>query len=284
MKKTIIWILAIVITLGAAIYQRKTGPTYERVEKVALMDSTYEIELKRSSGPRDLRIKLPFEEGQVKALVHYKRLGTDDPWTAIPFEMKDIRYHSWFMTKVLKYEDERAMVAYLPMQPPAGKLEYFLEIEADGETVFVAKDDLVVARFKDNVPAGVLIPHVILMFLSMLFATIAGMYAIFKIERYKRMTNWTFWILLLGGFLFGPWVQWHAFGDWWTGIPFGWDLTDNKTLFAFVFWIAAFFGNRKKSRPGLVILAAIMTLVIFSIPHSLFGSELNYASGEISQG
>ena len=47
------------------------------------------------------------------------------------------------------------------------------------------------------------------------------------------------------------------------------------TVFAFVFWIAAFFGNRKKARPGLVILAAVMTLVIFSIPHSLFGSELS---------
>lgn len=284
LKKTLVWIVAIALTIGAAIYQRKTGPTYERIEKVTVLDSLYEIELKRSNGPRDLRVKLPFGGEQVSATLYYKKYRLDDPWVAVPFEMKEIKYHSWFMTKVLKYQDETAYVASLPVQPPAGKLEYFLEIQEGDKIIHVAKNDPVVVRFKDDVPASVLIPHVILMFLSMLFASVAGIYAIFKIERYKRMTKWTFWILLFGGFLFGPWVQWHAFGDWWTGIPFGWDLTDNKTLFAFIFWVAAFFGNRKKSRPGLVILAAVMTLVIFSIPHSLFGSELDPATGQIIQG
>lgn len=188
------------------------------------------------------------------------------------------------MTKVLGKEDEEALVAYLPMQPPAGKLEYFLELNAGDEKVFVAKDKPVVIRFKNNVPDGVLIPHILMMFLCMLFATVAGIYAIAKIESFRRMTIWTFWILLFGGLVLGPLVQWYAFGDLWTGIPFGWDLTDNKTLFAFVFWVVAFIGNRKKSRPGLVILAAVMTMVIFSIPHSLFGSELNTVTGEITQG
>lgn len=284
LKKFLIWILAIVITIGAAIYQRTTGPTYEREETIDLLGQSWDIELKRSSGPRDARIKLPMKEEQVRAVLHYKRYKVTEEWTSVPFEMKEIKYHSWFMTKVMGYEDEEALVAYLPVQPPAGKLEYFVEIHAGDEKVMLAQDEPVVIRFKDDVPASVLIPHIILMFLTMLLATVAGIYALAKIDRFRRLTNWTFVILLIGGFLFGPWVQWYAFGDWWTGIPFGWDLTDNKTLFAFVFWVAAFFGNRKKSRPGLVILAAVMTLVIFSIPHSLFGSELNYSSGEISQG
>ncbi|MBT7092810.1 MAG: hypothetical protein HN936_06170, partial [Bacteroidetes bacterium] len=272
------------ITVAAAIYQRTTGPTYEREEMVTLSDSTWEIELIRTSGPRNARIKLPMKDAEVTAKMHYKKFKANEEWTIMDFEMKEIKYHGWFMTKVMGYTDETALVAYLPVQPPAGKLEYFIEISGYGETVEIAKDQPVVIRFKDDVPAGVLIPHIILMFLTMLLATVAGFYAIFKIDRFKRLTKWTFWILLLGGFLFGPWVQWHAFGDWWTGIPFGWDLTDNKTLFAFVFWVLAFFANRKKSRPGLVILAAVMTLVIFSIPHSLFGSELDIATGEITQG
>lgn len=284
MKKTIIWIMAIAITIGAAIYQRTTGPTYERDESFSLLDSTWQVELKRSSGPRDLRVRLPFTNEEVSASLYYKIYKSDAPYTQVNFMMEEITYHSWFMTKVMGYQDETALVAYLPKQPPAGKIQYYLEIASAEETVFIAREDPVVARFKDDVPASVLIPHVILMFLAMLFATVAGFYALFKIQRYKRMAIWTFWILLFGGFLFGPWVQWHAFGDWWTGIPFGWDLTDNKTLFAFIFWVGAVWGNRKKSRPGLVILAAIMTLVIFSIPHSLFGSELDYATGEISQG
>ncbi len=284
MKKVLIWLFAIVITVGAAIYQKKTGPTYKRIDEISLQDSTWEIELIRTSGPRPARIKLPMKNDEVEARLVYRRFKVAEEWTTVDFAYKDIKYHGWFMTKVLGYQDENALVAYLPVQPPAGKLEYYLEISGYGETVELAKDEPVVIRFKNNVPASILIPHILLMFFGMLLATVAGMYAIFKIERFKRLTIWTFWILLFGGFLFGPWVQWHAFGDWWTGVPFGWDLTDNKTLFAFIFWIAAVIGNRKKSRPALVILAAVMTLVIFSIPHSLFGSTLDVTTGEVTQG
>jgi len=42
--------------------------------------------------------------------------------------------------------------------------------------------------------------------------------------------------------------------------------------------------NRKKERPVYTILAAVILLLVFSIPHSLFGSELNYSSGQVTQG
>ena len=82
----------------------------------------------------------------------------------------------------------------------------------------------------------------------------------------------------------GPIMQFQAFGEYWTGFPKGYDLTDNKTLLAFVMWIAALTLNLKKNRPIWIIAAAIFTLIIFSIPHSLFGSELNYETGKVIQG
>jgi hypothetical protein len=82
----------------------------------------------------------------------------------------------------------------------------------------------------------------------------------------------------------GPIVQYYAFGDLWTGIPFGWDLTDNKTLIALLFWILAVIMNRKKERPLYTALAAFVLLLVYSIPHSLFGSELDYTSGQVTQG
>jgi hypothetical protein len=82
----------------------------------------------------------------------------------------------------------------------------------------------------------------------------------------------------------GPVVQLYAFGDLWTGIPFGWDLTDNKTLIALLFWVLAVIMNRKQERPFYTALAAIVLLLIYSIPHSLFGSELDYNSGQVTQG
>jgi hypothetical protein len=284
MKKTVIWILAFLITFGAAIYQRKTGPTYPKTETFSLADSTWEVDLTRSNGARDARISLPVTDPEITATLYYKKFRVSEDWTEVGFEMKDIRYHSWFMKKVLKKKDGKAFAAYLPKQDPAGKLEYYIKVNGYGDETYIAREAPVVIRFKGDVPAGVLIPHVLFMFMAMLLSTIAGLYALFRIDRFKRYLYWTFGVLFIGGFILGPWVQWYAFGDWWTGVPFGWDLTDNKTLFAFVFWIAALIGNWKKSRPGLVILASLMTIVIFSIPHSLFGSELDYTTGEVTQG
>jgi hypothetical protein len=79
-------------------------------------------------------------------------------------------------------------------------------------------------------------------------------------------------------------MQKYAFGEFWTGIPFGFDLTDNKTLFAFLFWIWAYIATRKKASPIPVLVACIMTLVIFSIPHSFMGSELDYATNQVKTG
>ena len=139
-------------------------------------------------------------------------------------------------------------------------------------------------RFKGNVPAFIMIPHILIMFFAMLLSNLAGLTAAFGRSEQRSHGRWALWLLLAGGMVLGPLVQKYAFGELWTGVPLGWDLTDNKTLFAFIFWIAAVIGNWKKSRPGLVILAGIMTLVIFSIPHSLLGSELDYTTGEITQG
>ncbi len=84
--------------------------------------------------------------------------------------------------------------------------------------------------------------------------------------------------------ILGPLVQKYAFGELWTGVPFGWDLTDNKTLIAFIFWILAVVMNRKKERPLYTALAAVVLLLVYSIPHSMFGSELDYATGQVTQG
>ncbi len=284
MKRTLLWILAVVITLGAALYQRATGPTYPQDETVVLGDSTYHMQFIRTSGERDARVKLPVKDTAVHGAIYYKKLGVAEDFTRVDFKMTDIKYTSAFMKKIMMKKDETVLAAYLPQQPPAGKLEYYIELVKNGQPVDVAKNHPIVIRFKGDVPTGVLIPHIILMFLVMLFSTIAGLFAAFKIERFRRYTIWTFVILFIGGLIFGPWVQWYAFGEWWAGVPFGWDLTDNKALFAFVFWIAALFGIKGKGRPWLIILAAIMTIVIFTIPHSMFGSTLDYATGSIKQG
>ena len=82
----------------------------------------------------------------------------------------------------------------------------------------------------------------------------------------------------------GPLVQKYAFDELWTGVPFGWDLTDNKTLIAFIAWVIAYLFNRKQESRYWVVAAMVVTLVVFSIPHSLFGSQLDPETGKIIQG
>jgi hypothetical protein len=108
--------------------------------------------------------------------------------------------------------------------------------------------------------------------------------AVIKYPLYKKYALWTLILFIAGGMVLGPVVQYFAFGNLWTGIPFGWDLTDNKTLIALIFWILAVLMNKKSEKPIYTVLAALVLLLVFSIPHSLFGSELNVSTGQVTQG
>jgi hypothetical protein len=188
------------------------------------------------------------------------------------------------MNKVFKMTEEKGLFADIPPQPEAGKLQYYIDIIDSKGTRSLMKDTPVVIRFKGSVPGIILAPHILLMFIAMLFSTAAGLFAIAKIPLQRKYGILTLIFLVAGGMILGPLVQKYAFGDLWTGIPFGWDLTDNKTLIALLFWILAVVMNYKKVRPLYTVLAAIVLLLVYSIPHSLFGSELDYASGQVTQG
>ena len=191
------------------------------------------------------------------------------------------------MQTYFNYRDDpktRRFFAEVPQQPAAGKLQYYFEITDSKGTRSYLKETPVVIRFKGGVPAFILIPHILLMFVAMLFSTLAGLMAVIKYPMFKKYAFWTLILFIAGGMVLGPIVQYFAFGDFWTGIPFGWDLTDNKTLIALIFWILAVVMNRKKEKPLYTVLAAVVLLLVFSIPHSLFGSELNYSTGQVTQG
>jgi hypothetical protein len=285
MKKFIVWFIAIVITLGAAYYQRKTGPTYPKSININVNDSVYEVKLIRSLGLDERHeVRLNIQDTTLRAKLFFKRFKTSDEYEVSEFRYRVYPVDSYLMNKVFKITEERGFFAELPVQPPAGKLQYYIELTDSKGIRSLLKDTPVVIRFKGAVPTYILIPHILFMFLAMLFSTLAGLMSIFKFPLYRKYSVWTLILLIAGGIILGPLVQKFAFGEFWTGVPLGWDLTDNKTLIALVFWIIAVVMNRNKERPLYTALAAFVLLLIFSIPHSVFGSELNYASGEVTQG
>ncbi len=68
----------------------------------------------------------------------------------------------------------------------------------------------------------------------MFFGILWGMRTVMEALSGRRGLRWqtftTLGLLLVGGMILGPVVQKYAFGVFWTGVPWGWDLTDNKTL------------------------------------------------------
>ncbi|HUX97131.1 MAG TPA: hypothetical protein VMV47_15460 [Bacteroidales bacterium] len=285
MIKSMLWILTIIITLLAAYYQRKTGPTHPRKVLVTVNDSVYKLNMVRSIALNDRsEVKLKITDPSVKANLFFKRLGIEEEFQISEFQYKEYPVESFLMNKVFHITKEKGLFAELPPQPAAGKLQYFIEITDSKGTQSLFKDSPIVIRYKGGVPSYILVPHVLIMFVAMLFSTLAGLMAMVKMPLYKQYALWTLILLTAGGMILGPLVQKYAFDELWTGVPFGWDLTDNKTLISYLFWILAVYMNRKKDKPIYTIIAAFILLLVYSIPHSLFGSELDYTSGKVTQG
>jgi hypothetical protein len=252
---------------------------------VKLNNKVYKLKLVRSLALNERpQVKLGVNDTSIRAKLYFKRFRTDEEYKVTEFSYKTYPVHSFIMNKVFKITEEQGFFADVQQQPAAGKIQYYFELTDSGGTKSYFKDETVVIRFKGGVPAFILIPHILFMFIAMLFSTLAGIMSVIKFPLYKKYTILTLIFLIAGGMVLGPLVQYYAFGDLWTGIPFGWDLTDNKTLIALIFWIMAVVMNRKQERPYYTTIAAIVLLLVYSIPHSLFGSQLDYASGHVTQG
>jgi hypothetical protein len=257
-----LWVAAIAITLASAVYQRMSGPTYPVRGSAVLGGTTVAFRLTRTHpGAGDQPVVVTVPDAAVDGQVAWRRYPTSEPWQTMPLVRRG-----------------DTLTAALPHQPVSGKLEYQVRLQRGSERV-VFPERPAVTRFRNEVPAAVLVPHVASMFLAMLFSTAAGLSALGRRPQARREARACIALLLLGGFVLGPLMQWYGFGAWWTGVPFGWDLTDNKTLLAAAAWLWAAFQMRG-GRPAraAVITAAVVTLVVFAIPHSAWGSEFKWDS------
>jgi len=177
------------------------------------------------------------------------------------------------------------LTAFLPHQPPAGKLAYFVELKnGTGDAIRIPEQSDVITRFKGDVPIFWLLPHIVFMFSALMLAVRTGLGLLFR-EPVRKIVVIAFWLLLVGGMFLGPVVQKFAFNEFWTGVPYGYDLTDNKTLIAFLFWAGAFFLTRKEGKGRwAAAVAVVVMLAVYLIPHSTWGSEYDYAKNQVVTG
>ena len=263
MQKVLIWLTAFVITLATAYYQRITGPTYPIKDKVLFEQSEINYTLARSHGGiEDHNLVIESQDSTFNMILFWKPLNYPGEWN-----QEKLDYNKGVYSAVIPNPNVLA-----------AKIEYYVEISKKQNKIQLPlDDDFVVIRFKGDVPLLILIPHVIAMFGAMFLATRTGIEALLKRKNVAKLTYWTMGLLVIGGFILGPLIQQYAFGALWTGFPFGYDLTDNKTLIALLGWLIALLMIKKKQNPNFWVLAAsIIMLVIFLIPHSLLGSEADY--------
>jgi len=266
-KSWFLWILAIIITLTSVIYQRKTGPTYPVTISTEINGKTLNNKLIRSWGEaKGAVIKIHIPDNSYTAFIKYKRYKSHDEWTSAPM----IRNGEYLSTE-------------LPELPPAGKIMYSIILKSQTNTIFLTEEP-VILRYKGSVPDFVLIPHIILVFFAMLLSTRTGLEAVSRRKDTYKLSLITLILFLVGGMILGPLVQKYAFGAFWAGWPVGNDLTDNKSAVAFLFWLIAFFrirNNPKKQK--WVLIASIVMLVIYLIPHSMMGSEIDFTETKLSE-
>jgi hypothetical protein len=269
LKNIGLWVLAFLFMAAAAIYQRTTGPTYPVDGTSEVAGHVVKYQFNRSHGGEgDQKVVVEIGNAPVSGVLFYKRYNFPEEFTAQTMQVVG-----------------DSLVGYLPHQPPAGKLEYYTELNSAGIVKPIPGSRAIVTRFKGDVPLLALLPHILLMFVGLMFSTRTALEAMRPQGKTKTLTLWTVIIMFIGGMILGPVVQKYAFGAFWTGIPFGWDLTDNKTVIFVIAWIVALIRHRYHPFPRFWILAAALLVIItYLIPHSTMGSELDYISGEVQTG
>lgn len=254
------WTVAVLVMILFALWQRWTGPTYPRRGTIEVGGATVRVKLTRThGGPGDQPIRVVAADTAIGGQVTWRRFPTDDAWQTIALSRAG-----------------DTLVAMLPHQPPAGKLEYQVTLRRAGaEATYPTQP--VVTRFKGDVPIWILLPHVLAMVLTLLFSARAGIAAAVKDPGMRRYAYMTAVTLLIGGFVLGPFALRYAFGQWWEGVPLGWDLTDNKTFIAGLAWAFAVVRMRGgREARGAILAAVLVTLAVFAVPHSLFGSQIDW--------
>lgn len=241
-------------------YQRMTGPTTPVRGKVEYLGENVKFKLLRTWGDSDgALIEIKTNNPQAKGIVQYRRFKSNDEWATIEFK-----------------NNNGLLSAQLPKLPPAGKIMYKVFLTDKDKQISLTQEP-VILRYKGNVPNLILVPHIIFMILSMILAIRAGLETIKRRKQLVSLTFYSMLALFAGGLIFGPIVQKYAFDAFWTGWPIGHDMTDNKTAVSFILWVIAYFIIRKNpQKRGWIIAACIIQIAVYLIPHSVFGSEIDF--------
>jgi len=279
-KSLILWLAAAALTVACFVFQNKTGPTYPLEGTVDTARGPVRFKFLRSEEigtPLQLMLREPVPAG-VAGQVRWRRYRSNDDWRTTAMAPDTFRF-----TRRGNAEELRGVGARLPSLPErAGKYEFYVDLDDGTGMKSVTGERPIFARYKAPVPVSVLYPHILVVFFSMTLAVRTALAALTG-GQVRRLLPATIGSLLLGAFALGPLVQRYAFGVWWSGFPYGYDWTDNKVVVELAAWLVAgavllLWRDPRRVRAAVVVALAV-TLAVYFIPHSIFGSEYDYRRG-----
>jgi len=168
----------------------------------------------------------------------------------------------------------------VPHKAPTTRYYYRFEAKVqNGDPLILQRDDgsPMMVKFKGNVPAWIVITHILAMFGGFFLLIWSALYAFLPAlgkgdaKSAARLGLWAWITMFFGGLPIGFLMNYYAFDVFWEAFPFGKDVTDNKTQIALLLWgiavLALYIGKGKKA--GLLAIGtAVVVLAIFLIPHS----------------
>jgi hypothetical protein len=268
-------VIAVLMTLLVIVSARYFGPNRSYVVEAAGMGIGLSHKAPRGhsgEGPAELDLKVDLK-GIEESGLQVELVG----------QVKNSQGFERFSPVRVEPEPEGSMLVYtfeVPHKAPTTRYYYRFEARIQkGDPLVLQRDDgnPMMVKFKGNVPAWVVITHILAMFGGFFLLIWSALYA-FRPAFGKgdakpaaRLGLWAWITMFLGGLPIGFLMNYYAFDVFWEAFPFGKDVTDNKTQIALLLWgisvLALYIGKGKKA--GLLAIGtALVVLAIFLIPHS----------------
>ncbi len=255
---------------GVVVYQKTTGPTYPNKGGKEIYGQHINYSLPRSNdGTYTVNVFVIDKSKTLSGTYKIRRFKSHDDWSEYDLSRNG---------------DSLSFV--IPHQSAAGKMMYQIFLTKGEQPKIALNDNPIILRFRDAVPGLVVLFHLIFIFATIILSIRTGFEAFYRGNKVKIFTILTLISLILGGFVFGPLMQKFAFGAYWTGWPMKGlfniaDLTDTKTFVALIFWIIALWAAYKKPEGRKwQVIASVVLIIVYMIPHSLLGSEIDYTKIE----
>jgi hypothetical protein len=132
LKSLGLWTLALLITVSSAVYQRRTGPTYPIENSIEFAGTELSYTLLRSHGGEgDMPVEIMIPDSTIDGKLFFRRYKSLDDWASHQMIRDDSLVHS-----------------SIPHQPPAGKVEYYIQLTKNDISTTIPQSETVITRFK----------------------------------------------------------------------------------------------------------------------------------------